>query len=248
MIFVTEDFSSDKQVKLDNPNSAVTAKVPILKCNFTKRFNTGIYPYSMMVSSFVATNRNIYPNILKATCTSQEWCGQTYTQLNNRNNQFNIQSYSYFETEGDKIKSLKTSLVEDELFTLIRLNPATLPQGNIEILEGLMHQRLTHKDFNTIAANATVADISENPSWLKSKEKLRKYCILFTDSKRELNIYFTSIFPFVIQGWEDTFSSSKSGEHTTTRGVKNRSILLDYWKHNQPIDSTFRKDSLDLHL
>ncbi len=48
LIFVTEDFSSDKLVKLDEPEKA-NDKVRVLKMNMTKKFVTGIYPYSMML-------------------------------------------------------------------------------------------------------------------------------------------------------------------------------------------------------
>jgi len=48
LIFVTEDFSRSKQVKLDGPGNAVDDKASVLKLNLTKKFNTGIYPYAMM--------------------------------------------------------------------------------------------------------------------------------------------------------------------------------------------------------
>ena len=54
LIFVTEDFLTDKQVKNDNyrnPNST-----PILKTNFLNRFTTGLYDYSLMTSVFTPTN------------------------------------------------------------------------------------------------------------------------------------------------------------------------------------------------
>ena len=50
MIFVTEDFSKAKQVKLDHPEEAGNDRINVLKLNLTKKFNTGIYPYSMMLS------------------------------------------------------------------------------------------------------------------------------------------------------------------------------------------------------
>src|SRR5919108_4912208 len=44
LIFVTEDFSKKKQVKLDEPSSAEADKIGVLKLNFVKNFVTGIYP------------------------------------------------------------------------------------------------------------------------------------------------------------------------------------------------------------
>jgi hypothetical protein len=74
LVFVTEDFSNDKQVKLDNPEAAVADKISVLKMNFTKNFVTGIYPYSMMLSVFKSVSGN-YTHAMKATMSSQEWCG-----------------------------------------------------------------------------------------------------------------------------------------------------------------------------
>ena len=53
LIFVTEDFSRKKQVKLDDPAAAGADKVPVLKLNFEKKFGTGIYPYSLLTSVFL---------------------------------------------------------------------------------------------------------------------------------------------------------------------------------------------------
>ncbi|HSI78817.1 MAG TPA: hypothetical protein VK957_23185, partial [Lunatimonas sp.] len=52
LIFVTEDLSKKKQVKLDNPQDAGRDAVKVLKLNMTKSFTTGIYPYNMMLSVF----------------------------------------------------------------------------------------------------------------------------------------------------------------------------------------------------
>ncbi len=41
LIYVTEDFLPDAQVKADNQNES---NVPVLKLNATKKFNTGNYP------------------------------------------------------------------------------------------------------------------------------------------------------------------------------------------------------------
>ena len=49
LIYVTEDFLNKEQVKA-NRKSKVSQTV--LKLNRTKKFNTGIYPYSIMTSLF----------------------------------------------------------------------------------------------------------------------------------------------------------------------------------------------------
>ena len=50
LIFVTEDFLSDQQVKYEGgPKDMVES---VLKLNATKKFWTGVYPYSLMTSVF----------------------------------------------------------------------------------------------------------------------------------------------------------------------------------------------------
>jgi len=52
LIFVTEDFSRKKHVKLDDTEAAGRDKISVLKMNQTREFVTGIYPYHMMLSAF----------------------------------------------------------------------------------------------------------------------------------------------------------------------------------------------------
>ena len=91
MVFVTEDFLPKEQVKADTYNEKNT---PVLKLNSTKNFNTGIYPYSIMQSTFYPVANN--QHALKISASVQEWCGHVYTQLNNRND-FEVTSHSYFQ-------------------------------------------------------------------------------------------------------------------------------------------------------
>ena len=52
LIFVTEDFSGQKQVKLDDPEKAGKDAIKVLKMNALRKFNTGVYPYTVMTSTF----------------------------------------------------------------------------------------------------------------------------------------------------------------------------------------------------
>jgi len=96
LIYVTEDFLPNKQVKADRQNAQ---NIPVLKLNATKNFNTGIYPYSIMQSTFYPVSNN--KHAIKVSSSMQEWCGHVYTQLNNRD-PFEITAHSYFEGEADQ--------------------------------------------------------------------------------------------------------------------------------------------------
>ncbi|HNE28393.1 MAG TPA: hypothetical protein PLW66_04460, partial [Saprospiraceae bacterium] len=82
MVFVTEDFSERKQVKLDAPEQAGADRVPVLKLNAIRRFHTGIYDYSLMQSVFTPLDAARHPFTLKTSTTVQDWCGQVFAQMN----------------------------------------------------------------------------------------------------------------------------------------------------------------------
>ena len=234
LIFVTEDFSKSKQVKLDYPQRELKDKVGVLKLNFTKKFNTGIYPYSMMQSIFTPVDRNKHPNSLKTTMSSQEWCGHTYTQLNLKNDSYGINSYSYFEQEGDKQSDLDKTLIEDEIWNLIRLDYKSLPVGEIDIVPGVFHSRLLHKPISSAKANAS----------LSQDEEAMKYLLDYPKEKRSLSITFSKAFPHQIVSWEET-TKGLGGRTLTSKATLKKSLHTDYWSKNKNQHSHLR-DSLGL--
>ncbi len=92
LIFVTEDFLKEEQVKANRKSKST---VPVLKSNRTKNFLTGIYPYSIMNSSFSSLRKG-HP-FIKSVASIQEWCGQSYLQLNADEEDLSLISHSYFE-------------------------------------------------------------------------------------------------------------------------------------------------------
>ncbi len=237
LIFVTEDFSEKKHVKLDNPSEAGKDAVKVLKLNFAKKFNTGIYPYSMMTSTFTPVNHQKYPHSLKVTTTSQEWCGHTFTQLDLDGNEIEARLFSYFEAEGDQAFDLKTTLLEDEIWNLIRLNPEQLPSGKIKIIPGTMYQRLSHKELKVEEATAALEPNGEQ----------MKYTLRYPALERTLSISFDKAFPHKITGWEETYLSGfgDKAKQLTTRATLDETIMTDYWTQNAPEDSVLREK---LHL
>ena len=224
LIFVTEDFSKEKQVKLDNYASADDDRVTVLKLNLTKEFLTGIYPYSMMTSTFTPVSGG---RTLKVTTSSQEWCGHTFAQFNLENGTYQVQHYSYFESDGDRTVQLEGTLLEDEVWNRIRLNPETLPTGDIRIVAGSMYQRLGH-------AAIAVENAQAHLETLENGEKA--YTLTYPSLDRTLTIRYESAFPHAITGWEETY------DQLTTLAMRDQSIMLDYWNRNSNADSTLRAE------
>lgn len=199
--------------------------IPILKLNSTKKFVTGIYPYSIMTSTFSPIKLN--RNALKISFSSQEWCGNTFIQLNNRN-QFKINFHSYFESNSDKKINLKKNILENELWNKLRINPKSLPIGNVRIIPSFEFLALHHQKIKAYKATTTIHE----------KDTLLEYIISYPDLSRTLKIRFTKEFPFTIENWEETISSR--GKTLTTTATKIKTIKSAYWNKNKVFDKNLR--------
>lgn len=237
MIFVKEDFLPGAQVKHEGRSAAETP-VPVLKLIATRDFLTGLYPYSLMTtvfSPFRAGDGRSY----KITATTQDWCGQTFMQLNNRDSLFAVAYRSYFEEEGDRDFAVPPAVLEDELFTIVRTDPARLPLGEVRVLPSLHCVQLRIKDFHEHTGTAAVSTrlLPE-----LARDSVRVYAIRYHDVPREFSITFEATFPHAILAWEETEGELKKGKRPmTTRGVRTHTMLTDYWNRSAPADSVLRK-------
>ncbi len=231
LIFVTEDFSKSKQVKLDNPSRAGDDKVSVLKLNATRKFTTGIYPYSMMSSVFTPIPGSEFPRTLKVATSSQEWCGHTFTQINRDKNKYHIEGRSYFESEGDQDVTLDAVMLEDEVWSAIRLDPELLPTGKFKMIPGTMIQRLDHMDFEIMDAEASMEEAGDN---------MMAYVIKYPVMQSTLRITFNKDFPHEIEGWEET-RNIRSGPRTT-KATRKKRMMLPYWNHNNLADLPLREE------
>ncbi len=231
LVYVTEPFLPEVQVKADatHPDN-----VPVLKLNTTKNYLTGIYPYSIMTSTFYPVHDN--QHAIKVAFSSQEWCGQVYAQLNNRE-QFDVMSRSYFESEADQDLSLDKTILEDELWNKIRIDPAGLPVGDFDVIPSMEHIRLSHKELKAYKASLTLTD----------KEGSSTYEINYPELERTLKINFSTDFPHTIQGWSETATSGfgKSAKQMTSTATKMKTLKTPYWQQNGNKDLSLR-DSLGL--
>lgn len=234
LVFVTEDFSRSKQVKLDNPSKSPADAVSVLKMNMHKEFNTGIYKYSMMQSVFTPVERESNPHTLKSTCSIQDWCGQVFTQVNLQSYKYKISLRSYFESDGaDQDYQIDKVLLEDEIWNLIRINPALLPEGRIYILPPAFASRLLHTPYRTDEADAEFVPEEETSDF-------RIYKLHYPSTQRSLEIKFSKAFPHTILGWTETYK--EKDKELTTRATLINSIQSDYWNKNHNSDSSLRKE------
>lgn len=228
-IFVTEDFSKQKQVKLDDPANAGADRIPVLKLNTVRRFKTGIYDYSIMQSIFTPVDAT---PTLKTTCTVQDWCGQVFAQTNLEAGGYQVRSYSYFESEGDQDMRLTLSVLEDDLLLRIRLNPAAIPTGAVNVMPSVLYSRIRHRPFQVQSADLQ----------MEKGEKESVLRLTYSGIQRTLSIRFETAAPHKILGWEET-----DGGKLTSKGVLKTTRMEAYWSQNSNSFSPLR-DSLQLHF
>jgi len=220
LVFVTEPFSRSANTKADRP----TAKDPsVLKLNYTKKFNTGIYPYSMMTSTFFPVENGEHS--LKISSSSQEWCGHSFTDLQNKS-QFIVNVDSYFEGESKENVKLKKDVLEDDLLSMIRINPADIKTGSQMMIPSFFYLTMKHVPLKAYRAELAMSNTSAGTQTMT---------VTYPELGRELAVTFEKDFPHTIQSWSEV--DNKSG--LTTEATLMKSIKSDYWN---------RHSNKDLHL
>jgi len=238
LIFVTEDFLGDKQVKYERGPRPDNLR-SVMKLNFTRHFFTGIYPYSMITSVFTPVESE-NASTLKVSSSVQEWCGHAYMQLNLRDNKYKGLLHSYFQSEADQEFELDKALLEDEIWTKIRLEPDALPVGEIRLIPGLQFLRLRHTKTQAETATATLTALTDTSL---SDKPLKVYRVEYHDISRVLEITFESTYPYAIVAWQEKTRSGfgPNEKWLNTRAVKTKTLWLDYWTKHSVADSTYRK-------
>lgn len=169
VIYVTEDMSDRLRVKADPGKHPPSDVYPVMKLNTIEDFQTGIYDYNVMTSTFARVAPG-WP-VAKVSFSSQEWCGTVYHHLLPRGDRVIGIFHSYFDGEADATEDLPLpagGLFEDVLPILLRgwqgeyLKPGD--SRTVPFLPSLFKTRLNHRPLAwgkaTIARGASVADVS----------------------------------------------------------------------------------------
>ncbi len=233
MVFVTEPFSPSSNTKADNPRND---NVSVLKLNFTKRFNTGIYPYSMMNSTFYPMQKG--EASLKVSTSVQEWCGHVYMELQNKK-QFDLINHSYFEGESFE-KSMAKAELEDDYWSKIRLHPESIKDGKRNIIPSFFYMRLMHVEAQDYLCEVKVD---------RSKSDVHELELTYPELNRTLRISFEGKFPHAILSWTESYVDG-FGANTKlleTTGKRIKSIRSKYWEKHDNSDAGLR-DELGLKM
>lgn len=173
---------------------------------------------------------------LKVTSSSQEWCGHTYMEMENKG-KFEFEVKSYFEDQSGDF-SLPKNLLEDDLWSKIRLDPDHLPEGTAMMIPSFFYLRMMHEETKAYECTLSKGAIDNEVS---------TYSIKYREVDRILTIKYQTKFPHKILGWEETMYSGfgSNRKKLTTKAVLQKSIKTDYWSKHDVSDAAMRKE-LDL--
>lgn len=229
LIFVTEDFSDSLRVKADPGRHPPSDVYPVLKLNAVRDFQTGIYHYDVMTSTFARVAPG-WP-VAKASFSSQEWCGLVYHHLAPRDGRVSGVFHSYFDGEADGTDDLALpadGVFEDALPILLRgWQGAYLPPGQkktVPYLPSLLFARLAHQRLAWGRADIARAAAVETVTVPAGRFRVATWTV--AEEKGPTTTWqFEADPPYRLVRW-----SSTTGEEGTLLGSKR----LPYWKLNGP--------------
>jgi hypothetical protein len=236
LIYVTEDFSDSLRVKADPGKHPASDVFPVLKLNFVRHFQTGIYDYNVMTSTFARVAPG-WP-IAKVSFSSQEWCGHVWHQLVPRGRAIDGLLHSYFDGEADGRESLghpEGGLMEDALPIVLRgWNGELMKAGesrSVPYLPSLISSRLEHKPLAwgraQVSRAAAPADVKVPAGTFAAS-----VWTVAVEGGPVIRYAIEAAPPFrVLRRWTDT------GEDAQLLGTSREA----YWKQNGPGGEAFLK-------
>lgn len=230
LIYVTEDFSDSARVKADPGKHPKPDVEPVLKLNFLRQFQTGIYDYGVLTSTFLRTERPGFP-VSKVSFSAQEWCGHVYQQWLARGDRLVGSAHSYFDGEADQSLTLplpEGGVMEEQLPVLVRgLRGDLLRPGEAKsfpFLPSVVRARFSHKPQAwgraKLTRGAVAAPFASGVGTLPAS-----VWTLAEEGGETTEYVVEEAAPHRLLGW-----SRSDGEKGLLRG----SARLPYWALNQP--------------
>ncbi|MBI4817549.1 MAG: hypothetical protein HY791_14910 [Deltaproteobacteria bacterium] len=232
LIFVKEPFSESMRVKADPGRHPDADVFDVMKLNFVKHFQTGIYDYDLMTSVFSAMDarngrRPSSPS--KIVFSAQEWCGSVFEQLLFDEQRIRQTRFSYFDGEGQEASTIpyaEPAVSVDELPILVRqIGGPFLTRGqsrNVSVLPSLERARLLHRPIQVQKGTIERSDQTKSISVPAGSFNVETWKITAGDDRYEYDVELEAPFRLIeIRG--------PDGERARLRGVDR----LPYWELNR---------------
>ena len=160
LIYVTEPMDRRNWIKDDAGDVPREERVNVIKLNHVLKFQTGIYPYSVMTSVFAPVDGKPGERFApaKIAMSAQEWCGHVYQKVIARPDAFESELRSYFHADGDRDATVKLppgTLYEDALLIQLRELDGPFAGGRDwagPIVPSLWSQRKRHAALEPLKA------------------------------------------------------------------------------------------------
>jgi hypothetical protein len=237
LVFVTETFTGTSRVKSDGGHPD---EYPVLKLNDMRDFQTGVYDYHAMTSSFLALGgEQVFGQPVKTSFSMQEWCGQQYAQWLTQDGSLQESLHSYWDGEADRELRLEIpagAIFADSLPMILRGVTGTVvgpgEKRSFPYLERMLDFRLRRE-----VPKWTTATISRSESPEQRRTELGG---VLADSYRvEIaggtwqEYWVEQAAPHRLLGW-----STSTGERAELLG----SMRSQYWKQSAEGDEALRSE------
>lgn len=238
LIYVTEPMNRSTWIKDDYVRGR--QRVPVLKLNYSLKFNTGLYPYSVLTSVFSPADRWSSERFApaKISLTAQEWCGHVFASVWPSQKSFLHQLNSYFASEGEGRKIVptgKNTLYEDALMIQLRELDGPFHQGKTKwvgkVVPSLWRNRKQHRKLRPQRASITRKNITQK------QRNVTEFTLQFASSGFRRTFTVEATGSRRLLGWTST-----DGERVTLH----KTMRLPYWNLSRNRDSVYRK-KLGLH-
>ncbi len=237
LIYVTEDFSERLRVKADASRHPKEEVFPVLKLNAVRDFNTGIYDYNVMTSTFLRVKKG-WP-VAKVSFSSQEWCGHVWHQLLPRGDRLEGVFHSYFDGEADgqdKLDLPDGAVFEDALPIVLRgWRGEFLGAGesrSVPFLPSLLHARLLHAPLAWTTATVSRSETSTSLTVPAGEFEVSVFTVAVEDG-RTLTYAIETASPYRL-----VRQTGPDGEELALAG----STRLPYWQLNANGGEKYLKD------
>ncbi len=250
LVYVTEPFSARLRVKLDDPTRDPGDVIDVLKLNAIRDFQTGVYDYNTMVSTFVRTD-DLTP--VKVSFTSTEWCGNVYEEMLLDSRRISQRVISYFEGESGAhaLDRPAGGLLEDELLIRVRgLRGDWLKPGEsrrVPFLESAFWRRLAHRPARWSTATVERLATRYRVEVPAGAFDVTRYVVRTADGRRgTLDVELKA--PYRVVAWTWGPPRGVDPKHWlggTDQGELTGSARLAYWKLNKLGDERYL-DSLGI--
>ena len=241
-VFVTETFSNTLRVKADPGKHPPSDEFPVMKLNLIEDYQTGVYDYNDMTSSFVAlaaVNGRPAGSATKISFSSQEWCGHTFQQLLFDGSAIRATSHSYFDGEADRQNQLDLpaeGVGEDELLLWARgmAAPRLAPgqRRQVPFLSSLQWSRQQHTPLSWGRATLTRTAHQQQVSVPPGRFMVEVWTAAVAGGITR-TLYVEAAEPHRIIRWE-----SSTGERAELLGSRR----MKYWEMNHEGFETALKD------